>query len=159
MLKPICLAVAVLLGIMAILNSAFMLVSPAEWYVVVPGVTTTGPFNQHFIRDIGLIYLFIGTSLLTGAMQPRFRVLLWLMPTLWLTSHAFFHFWEVAVGICGPADLVRDFPALTMPAIIGALLTLWAFYNPSACLQGDVACSGDAGVGHQKSQPSPGRLT
>jgi hypothetical protein len=128
-LKNVCLGTAIVLGLLAEFNGSFMLISPAEWYVAVPGVTTTGPYNQHFIRDIGLIFLFVGTSLLAGAAQPRHRVLLWLIPTLWLLSHAFFHFWEVAVGICGPSGLARDFPAVTLPAIIGVLLTGWAYQN------------------------------
>jgi hypothetical protein len=45
---------------------------------------------------------------------------------LWLGAHALFHFWEVAVGICAPSVIARDFPAVTLPAIIGTLLTLWA---------------------------------
>jgi hypothetical protein len=48
---------------------------------------------------------------------------------LWLAGHALFHFWEVAVGICAPSALLRDFPAVTLPAIIGAGLTLWAFHD------------------------------
>ena len=36
-------------------NGLFMLVAPAVWYDAVPGVTDTGFFNQHFIRDIGMI--------------------------------------------------------------------------------------------------------
>ena len=132
MLRAICLAVAIVLGVLAEINGIFMLVSPSNWYVAIPGVTTTGPFNQHFIRDIGLIFLFVGTSLLAGAARPAHRTILWLLPTLWLSCHAFFHFWEVAVGICGPSDLVRDFPAVTLPAIVCALLTLWAYKNADA---------------------------
>lgn len=132
MLKTTCLAVAMILGLLAEFNGIFMLVSPADWYVAVPGVTTTGPFNQHFIRDIGLIFLFIGTALLVGAAKPQQRVLLWTIPTLWLWGHACFHFWEVAVGICMPADLVRDFPAVTLPAIVGTLLSLWAYADGRA---------------------------
>ncbi|MBW8725587.1 MAG: hypothetical protein JF625_10580 [Inquilinus limosus] len=126
MLKQICVGVAVLMGVLAEANGAFMLVSPEGWYFAVPGVTTTGPFNQHFIRDIGLIFLFVGTSYLFGAAQPRHRVIFWAAPTLWLGGHALFHYWEVAVGICGPSVLIRDFPAVTLPAAIGVLLTLWA---------------------------------
>jgi hypothetical protein len=126
MLKQICVGVAVLMGVLAEANGAFMLVSPDGWYFAVPGVTTTGPFNQHFIRDIGLIFLFVGTSYLFGAVQPRHRVIFWAAPTLWLGGHALFHYWEVAVGICGPSVLIRDFPAVTLPAAIGVLLTLWA---------------------------------
>jgi hypothetical protein len=117
---------AILLGLAALANGAFMLVSPTHWYFAVPGVTDTGPFNQHFVRDIGLIFLFVGTAFLLGAAKPQYRIVLWAAPTLWLAAHALFHLWEVAVGICGPSVLVRDFPAVTLPAIIGAALTLWA---------------------------------
>lgn len=126
MLKQICIIVAVVLGIGAVANGAFMLASPADWYFAVPGVTTTGPFNQHFIRDIGIIFLFIGAAFLIGSARPACRVVLWAAATLWLGCHALFHVWEVAAGICGPSALVRDFPAVTLPALIGAALTLWA---------------------------------
>jgi hypothetical protein len=114
------------LGVAAEVNGLFMLASPERWYFAVPGVTTTGAFNQHFIRDIGLIFLFVGSAFLAGVALPRYRVVLWAAPTLWLWGHALFHFWEVAVGICGPDAIVRDFPAVTLPAIVGAILTFWA---------------------------------
>ena len=126
MLRMLCLGVAVVMGVAAEANGLFMLVSPEHWYFSVPGVTTTGPFNQHFIRDIGLIFLFVGTAFLLGAARPQYRVILWAAATLWLGAHALFHFWEVAVGICPPSVIVRDFPAVTLPAVIGTLLTLWA---------------------------------
>ena len=126
MLKRSCLGLAVMMGILADLNGLYMLISPANWYFAVPGVTTTGPFNQHFIRDIGLIFLFVGTAFLVGSFRAQYRVLLWSTATLWLGGHALFHFWEVAVGICGPSALARDFPAVTLPSILGALLTFWA---------------------------------
>jgi hypothetical protein len=126
MLHYVCTGAAVLMGLAALANGAFMLVSPDHWYFAVPGVTDTGPFNQHFIRDIGLIFLFVGSAFLLGAAKPQYRLVLWAAPTLWLAAHALFHFWEVAVGICGPSALVRDFPAVTLPAIIGAGITFWA---------------------------------
>ena len=126
MLKNLCLTLAVVMGVAAVANGIFMLVSPAGWYLAVPGVTTTGPFNQHFIRDIGLIFLFVGTGFLLGAAMPQYRVMLWAASTLWLAGHALFHFWEVAVGLCEPAVIARDFPAVTLPAIIGMILTLVA---------------------------------
>ena len=126
MLRMLCLGVAVVMGVAAVANGLFMLVSPEHWYFRVPGVTTTGPFNQHFIRDIGLIFLFVGTAFLLGAARPQYRVILWAAATLWLGAHALFHFWEVAVGICAPSVIARDFPAVTLPAVIGTLLTLWA---------------------------------
>jgi hypothetical protein len=126
MTRILCIGVATALGVAAGANGVFMLVAPEAWYFAVPGVTDTGPFNQHFIRDIGFIFLFIAAAFLTGAALPRYRVVVWAAPTLWLAGHALFHFWEVAVGICGPSVLARDFPAVTLPALIGTALTLWA---------------------------------
>ncbi len=126
MLRTLCIGTAVLLGLGALANGLFMLVSPGGWYVAVPGVTTTGAFNQHFVRDIGIIFLFLGGAFIVGAARPGSRILLWGGATLWLSCHALFHFWEVAVGICEPSALARDFPAVTLPAILGACLTLWA---------------------------------
>lgn len=132
MLKTLCIVAAVIVGVAAVLNGLFMLTSPGRWYVSVPGVTTTGPFNHHFIRDIGLIFLLIGTSFLVGAAKPQSRATLWAAATFWLCGHALFHFWEVAVGINGTSTLARDFPAVTLPAIIGVLVTLWAVREPIA---------------------------
>lgn len=131
MTRKLALGTAIALGLLAEANGIFMLVGPANWYFAVPGVTTTGPFNQHFVRDIGLIFLFVGTAFLIGAARPQYRVALWSAATLWLWGHALFHFWEVAVGICGPSALVRDFAAVTLPAILGTVLTLWACRRPS----------------------------
>ncbi len=132
MSKSLCLGLAVLLGIALGANGAFMLVSPEDWYFAVPGVTDTGPFNQHFLRDIGLIFVLMGGGFLAGAARPQHRVLLWAAPTIWLSGHALFHFWEVAVGICSPSVLPRDFPAVTLPAIIGLGLTFWAICHARA---------------------------
>lgn len=125
-LAPICISAATLLGLGAAANGIFMLLSPANWYFAVPGVTSTGPFNQHFIRDIGLIFLLLGAALLVGVARPALRVPFWGMAAIWLSGHALFHAWEVAVGICGTDAIARDFAAVTLPAILTVLLTLWA---------------------------------
>lgn len=108
------------------LNGLFMLINPLAWYELVPGVTDTGFFNQHFIRDIGMIQLFLGVAFIIGLGMPERRIGLWAAATAWLSAHALFHFWEVAVGICAPSVIPRDFPAVTMPALFGIALTLWA---------------------------------
>ena len=126
MLKQLCIGTATALGVLALANGTFMLVAPTNWYVTVPGVTTSGPFNQHFIRDIGLIFLLMGAAFLAGAARPQIRTIAWSASALWLTGHALFHVWEVAVGMHGPSTLARDFPAVLLPAILAVLLTLWA---------------------------------
>lgn len=113
-------------GLFLSANGLFMLVAPLTWYELVPGVTDTGFFNQHFVRDIGIIQLFLGVAFIVGLLRPERRIGLWAAATLWLSAHALFHFWEVAVGLCAPSALPRDFPAVTLPALIGIALTFWA---------------------------------
>ena len=107
------------------LNGLFMIIDPKTWYETVPGVITTGFYNQHFIRDIGIIQLFLGIAFIAGWFRPHLRLTLWSVATLWLVAHGVFHLWEVAVGICGPTALIRDFAEVSLPALIGiaALLT------------------------------------
>jgi len=63
-------------GLLLSANGLFMLVAPAVWYEFVPGVTDTGFFNQHFIRDIGIIQLFLGVAFGVGMIRPELRVVL-----------------------------------------------------------------------------------
>jgi hypothetical protein len=122
----VILVMVALNSILLSVNGIFMLVAPLTWYELIPGVTDTGFFNQHFIRDIGIIQLFLGVAFGLGWFRPEYRVGLWGVATLWLAAHAVFHVWEVAVGICAPSALLRDFPAVSLPAIVGVALTLWA---------------------------------
>ena len=106
--------------------AVYMLYDPEGWYYFVPGVTDTGFFNQHFIRDIGIIQGFIALAFAVGWFREERRIELWAAATLWLMAHAFFHLWEVAVGICSSSVLLRDFPAVSMPALFGIAATVWA---------------------------------
>src|SRR5215472_2018283 len=62
---------AVILGIGLGLNALLMLAVPAAWYAAVPGVTQTGPFNPHFVRDIGAAYLVTGAALILFRSQSE----------------------------------------------------------------------------------------
>jgi hypothetical protein len=124
----VVVTLAALNGVFLFGNGLFMLIVPLAWYHFVPGVTHTGSFNQHFIRDIGLIQMFLGAAFGVGMIiRPASRVVLWAAATSWLIAHAILHLWEVAVGICAPSAIVRDFPAVTLPALIGVVLTAWAW--------------------------------
>lgn len=116
-----------ILGIGGVTNGLFMLVDPANWYLAVPDVTATGPFNQHFVRDIGLIFAPIGAAILGGAMLAPHRVTLWSASALWLIEHALFHLWDMSVGISGSDAIARDVPAVTLPAILAITLACWAW--------------------------------
>ncbi|MBS7663690.1 hypothetical protein I0D00_17330 [Pseudomonas lalucatii] len=118
MVKQLITGTAVVLGLASLANGLFMLVAPESWYWSVPGVPVRGLFNQHFLRDIGIQYLLMGVAFVYGAVDSRYRLLLWWLPTAWLVGHAIFHVWEVAVGLCGPQYLIVDFAGVTLPALI-----------------------------------------
>ena len=54
MLKRI---LAGLLGAMTVANGAVMLAYGERWYAMTPGVPHTGPYNPHFVADIGAAFL------------------------------------------------------------------------------------------------------
>lgn len=133
MVNRLICATASVLGIAALANGIFMIVAPESWYWQITGVADRGPFNQHFLRDIGFIYLLSGIAFLYGARHYNYRLQLWLLPTGWLVSHALFHLWEILTGICGPEALWDDFIGVTLPAVTAAgLLYLSHKVQPNA---------------------------
>lgn len=130
MFNRLVTGIAILLGLVALANGVLMTITPEKWYWMVPGVPGVpdrGPFNQHFLRDIGINYMLIGAAFVCGAMYVKHRLILWLMPTAWLVSHAVFHVWEVFVGICGPESLIEDFAGVTLPALFALSLVYASF--------------------------------
>ena len=126
MIKNGALITAVIMGLLMLVNGTAMTVAPEAWYWAVPGVPDRGPFNQHFVRDIGINYALIGAGFILGARYLQHRLVFWLVPTAWLAGHAVFHVWEVMVGICGPEALIEDFAGVTLPALIGIGLVIAA---------------------------------
>ena len=58
-----------------ILNAFWMLAAPPHWYENLPaGVPDFGPMNEHFIRDIGSLFLLMGVALAYVAVRPRHRL-------------------------------------------------------------------------------------
>ena len=113
-----------LIGIVAIFSlafGAFMLARPQLWYRTLPTLVFTGPYNQHFIRDVGAAYLGCGLILARSLGDLRARRLAVLAGALWLSLHAFVHLYEVATGICGVAIFWRDFPGVFGPPAIALL--------------------------------------
>jgi hypothetical protein len=124
--SPVISPLAILNGAFLLSNGFFMLIAPMKWYDVAPGVTNTGFYNQHFIRDIGLVQLFVGAALGIGLFRANLRLALWATAAAWLSSHALFHVREVAAGICASSAMPRDFSAVALPALISIAATLWA---------------------------------
>lgn len=86
--------ISVLFAIGLAANGIFMLASPFAWYGAIPGVSDTGPFNAHFVRDIGCAFLV--TAIAFGyatADRERARPAT-LVGTTFLSLHALVHLLE-----------------------------------------------------------------
>jgi hypothetical protein len=99
-------------------NGLAMLFAGLWWYGVVPGVTATGPYNPHFVRDIGAAYLVVGASLGWFAARPREAWPALAASAAFLTLHAAIHVFDAACGTKPLADVTRDFAGVYLPALV-----------------------------------------
>lgn len=65
MIKITLMALAAYFSLLA----AALLFAPLAFYETVPGVSDTGPFNSHFVRDVGFAFLVSAAALLAGALR------------------------------------------------------------------------------------------
>ena len=65
-------SIAAFLGALSILNGAIMLFAGPFWYASVPGASETGPYNPHFVQDIGAAFLIAGVALAARAWRPLY---------------------------------------------------------------------------------------
>lgn len=114
----------VLLGAAQAANGLAMLAAPAAWHAAVPGVAASGPFNAHFVRDIGLIFLAGGAALMLGARKGRDAGVLAVAGAAWPAMHGLFHVYGwIAHGL--PADLATaatEAVGVVLAAALGAAL-------------------------------------
>lgn len=116
-----------LAGLMALVfaaNGAAMLFAPLAWYDAVPGVPATGPFNPHFVRDIGAIYVVGALGLAWFAWRPAQGWPALALAAAWLTLHAAIHVYDATCSASPLADLRRDFVAIYLFAAIPLALAL-----------------------------------
>jgi hypothetical protein len=106
------------LAVLLIGNGLAMLFAGPWWYGVVPGVPMTGPFNAHFVKDIGAAYLVSGAALAAFAWRPAPALPALAVGAAFLALHAAIHVADaIASPICGQA-LARDFPGVFLPALV-----------------------------------------
>jgi hypothetical protein len=107
------------LGIGTAANAVWMLAGPMHWYTELPAaVPDTGPFNPHFVRDIGCAFLTVGMALIWAAFRPRHRLPLVSIATLFMSAHALLHIYDTARGYLGHTHWWLDFPGVYLPAIV-----------------------------------------
>ncbi|MGZ5989986.1 MAG: hypothetical protein ACXWLZ_13210 [Rhizomicrobium sp.] len=83
-------SIAAALAVPTILNGVMMLLAGPYWYTSVPGASETGPYNPHFVQDIGAAFLVAGLALAARAWRPRY----WpaaVAGAAFLAAHALLH--------------------------------------------------------------------
>jgi hypothetical protein len=108
-------AIAAILAIPTLINGLVMLVAGPFWYAHVPGVTETGPFNPHFVQDIGVAFLAAGLALAARAWRPRY----WPAAVTgagFLAAHALIHLVAIVGGHSHQPGF--DLLAIVLPAAL-----------------------------------------
>ena len=91
-----------------------------------PGRSATGPFNAHFVRDIGVAYLLSGATLVWFAIDPAARPAA-MTGAAFLAIHAAVHLWDAAAGREHVHQLLVDLPPVFLPPV----LAIWIVWPPS----------------------------
>jgi hypothetical protein len=116
-------SIAGVFAALSILNGSMMLFASPVWYASVPGVSETGPYNPHFIQDIGVAFLVAGVALAARAWRPQY----WPAAVAgagFLAAHALIHAAAMATG--HDHRLAFDLFAVVLPS---ALALYSAFPN------------------------------
>jgi hypothetical protein len=113
-------AILWLLGAGGIANGLFMLLASEGWFTRI--ASYTGPFNVHFVRDVGAAYLTAGVAAVWAARAPAWRVPLAASASLFLGLHALIHVADVLLGLQPPSHLLEDFPGVYLPALLLAAI-------------------------------------
>lgn len=112
---------AAFLGLFHTLNGFAMLAAPDSWYARAPGVVETGPFNSHFVADIGFAFLASGLAFLAFAWRPKLKLAAF-GASGFLVFHGLMHLWGAAQGHAH--HFAVDVGAVALPALLGLAITL-----------------------------------
>lgn len=116
--------VLMVLGVLNLGNGAWMLADPAGWYQNLPAaVPHTGPLNEHFVRDIGSVFVMMAVALAWAALSPPARLPLVAMVALFQVLHALVHVVDTLRGRLPAAHWGIDFPGVYLPALFAVALT------------------------------------
>ncbi len=106
-------------GVVTFANALWMLAGPMHWYTDLPaGVPDTGPFNPHFVRDIGCAFLTVSVALLWAAFSHRVREPLVAIAALFLVAHGVLHAYDTLRGALGHNHWWLDLPGVYLPALV-----------------------------------------
>ena len=77
------------LGAYFFLTGVYIFLAPETFYRLTPGLSSMGPYNFHFVRDISFVFLSCGGALVYGA-WARNKALT-VASAMWPLMHSIFH--------------------------------------------------------------------
>lgn len=117
LIKLLTINLPILIFVIWAVTGITIFYSPVSFYNLTPGVSSYGPYNIHFIRDIGLVYLSSG---LIGIYGLRIvSAPLCIAAAAWSGLHGLFHL-HIWAQRSFPFDglFLFDLGAVVMPPII-----------------------------------------
>ena len=117
-------ALAWILAVGLSANGLFMLFAPETWYHLIPTVPFTGPFNPHFVRDIGCAYLVCGLAMAWLVKDPVRGGGAALLAATFQFLHAALHLWDFAAGRSELAHVLEDLPTVFLVPVL-MLMVAW----------------------------------
>lgn len=118
-------SIRVLSAVLAILhgiNAGAMIFAGHAWYEATPGVPGTGPYNSHFVVDIGLAFLVATVGFGVWAWRPSAGAAVAWMAAAWPAFHAAFHVIHWTHGMPQGAALIAEIAGVIGVALLGVLV-------------------------------------
>jgi ABC-type branched-subunit amino acid transport system permease subunit len=111
--------------VLSLFNGAWMLLFPLSWYTDLPAaVANTGPFNPHFIRDLGVVFLLIGVAFGWSAFNVNRSRPVHFAVTAFVTGHALIHLADIIAGRLPHSHWMIDMPGVFVPALLMIILAV-----------------------------------
>ena len=104
-----------------LITGLYIAVLPLVFYETGPGVSDTGPYNMHFLRDVG--FAFTASSLgIAYGLKRKLKPLV-VFGTAWLAMHGLFH---LILWFMHPSSegAVNDLVLVVLPAAVVTYLAL-----------------------------------
>lgn len=109
---------AAILALILGANGLAMLFAGHWWYGAVPGVTETGPYNPHFVKDIGAAYLVAALAFAWRVARDAAGQGAVIAGAGFLAVHAAIHVVDELCGSNPVGEFSRDFAGVFLPAIL-----------------------------------------
>lgn len=117
------------LAVFYLITGLMISIVPELFYENAPGVAATGPYNMHFLRDVGFAFTISALGLAYGLRHASKPLVLF--GAAWLVVHGVFHFvlWLLH-DHPGSGAAILDLGIVVLPAALLAYLA--ATYNVEA---------------------------